>query len=481
MREFGRKFALGSAIFVLAFSLIFGSTSSAWAAPGDISWEMQTINGTPQEWLYTIVSADGKYIVANSANNDYYISSDSGTTWRQLLSLPNQFYIGGGRAVADGSKLFVYGYNGTENMPQLLESSDIGSTWAAVTLPSGISMNLDFSIDTSGTRLALLDQSSGRVYTSQDSGMQWTDTGYSAGTSLNIFASSDGSAIAVDKQAGGQSFALSTDGGSSWTNPTIPIIGSVNSVAISKDGARMAVLAYSVADNKTNKIVTSTDGGVTWTTVTMPDVVGVSNLTISDDGTRLAFVAYDSNYAYAVYTSANFGASWVKASMPDGVSIDSMTVSGDFSTLLVPNSAGVYIGRMEQPTTTVNGSNVGDNLSLPARPTFSGTTYPNATVTVTVHSDPITCTATADAAGNWSCTLPADLPAGQHTVLVVMTNPSTNATTTYGPYTVYVNGSTSVTVKVPNTGVAVHFSNTAYLVDGLVVVLVGLVLLRRLR
>ncbi|RYZ94420.1 MAG: hypothetical protein EOO68_20285 [Moraxellaceae bacterium] len=75
---------------------------------------------------------------------------------------------------------------------------------------------------------------------------------------------------------------------------------------------------------------------------------------------------------------------------------------------------------------------------------------------MTVRSDPITCTTTADSNGNWSCTLPSDLPPGDHTVTVRVVNPD-NSIDELGPYAVTVaNSSTTVvspaTPLAPNTG-----------------------------
>lgn len=53
------------------------------------------------------------------------------------------------------------------------------------------------------------------------------------------------------------------------------------------------------------------------------------------------------------------------------------------------------------------------------RPTFSGTASPNSSVTVTIHSDPITCTTTADSNGNWSCTPTLQIPSGNHTIEIL--------------------------------------------------------------
>jgi len=50
--------------------------------------------------------------------------------------------------------------------------------------------------------------------------------------------------------------------------------------------------------------------------------------------------------------------------------------------------------------------------------TFSGITSPNAYVTLTIQSDPVTCTTQADGEGNWGCTFNEEIPNGYHTLAV---------------------------------------------------------------
>lgn len=55
------------------------------------------------------------------------------------------------------------------------------------------------------------------------------------------------------------------------------------------------------------------------------------------------------------------------------------------------------------------------------RPTFAGTATPGSTITVGIHSDPITLTTTVDNQGHWSVTPDRDLPNGDHTVTITAT------------------------------------------------------------
>lgn len=109
-----------------------------------------------------------------------------------------------------------------------------------------------------------------------------------------------------------------------------------------------------------------------------------------------------------------------------------------------------------QPTARANGTKPLDqNPVLSKRPTFSGVATPGAAVVVTVHSDPVSCSATANSTGDWSCTLPTDLVPGAHTVYVQVTNPD-GTIQNLGPYAVTVAGEeTTVSNNMPlapNTG-----------------------------
>ncbi|AKM80810.1 TPA: BspA family leucine-rich repeat surface protein [Candidatus Saccharibacteria bacterium] len=114
---------------------------------------------------------------------------------------------------------------------------------------------------------------------------------------------------------------------------------------------------------------------------------------------------------------------------------------------------------VDEPTATVESESLVGDPVIPKRPHFSGTAEPGATVIVTVHSDPISCSTIADSSGNWSCQLPSDLEPGQHTVYIHIILPG-GATQDLGPYSVtVVSGRTNsslvnTTPLAPNTGFA---------------------------
>lgn len=69
-------------------------------------------------------------------------------------------------------------------------------------------------------------------------------------------------------------------------------------------------------------------------------------------------------------------------------------------------------------TAKLDGKTITDGMTIDKLPTFTGTAPAGSTITVTVHSDPITCTAVADTSGNWSCTFATAIPAGAHSLAI---------------------------------------------------------------
>ena len=165
--------------------------------------------------------------------------------------------------------------------------------------------------------------------------------------------------------------------------------------------------------------------------------------------------------------------------LPDDFDITAQgTVSVNGSNTFTFNQQTTPNNEVADPTVIVGNKSLETKPTINKRPTFSGTAEPGATVTVTVRSDPITCTTTADSNGNWSCTLPSELPPGDHTVTVRVVNPD-NSVVELGPYAVVVTGSgagvvTPATPLAPNTGegrmLGLQNNHISYSVVGLSIV-----------
>ncbi|MCA9392326.1 S8 family serine peptidase [candidate division WWE3 bacterium] len=76
--------------------------------------------------------------------------------------------------------------------------------------------------------------------------------------------------------------------------------------------------------------------------------------------------------------------------------------------------------------------------------TFSGITSPNATVVLTIYSDPYRCTTQADGEGYWECSFAEDIPNGYHRLTI----------------DAYYDGSTSISTQEYTLGIGVGLAQT---------------------
>lgn len=75
-------------------------------------------------------------------------------------------------------------------------------------------------------------------------------------------------------------------------------------------------------------------------------------------------------------------------------------------------------------------SPVKNSSVITTKPTIEGTAPAGSTVTITVYSDPITVTVTADANGDWTYTLAQPLASGPHTIVAAVQDPNTGTSHT---------------------------------------------------
>lgn len=73
-------------------------------------------------------------------------------------------------------------------------------------------------------------------------------------------------------------------------------------------------------------------------------------------------------------------------------------------------------------------------------PTVAGTAPPYSLVTVTFHSNPLSCSTYADSSGNWSCSIDTGIPEGVHDVDVYAKTPS-GSTLNFPTFKLYISSS----------------------------------------
>ena len=404
------------------------------------------------------VSGDGKTAVASGVTQDsqyeQIISYDSGATWN-AVTIPGLTVPGTVVLTANGSTIYAEGEN-NQQVNIIKKTTNGGQTWSTLTIPNQYPYAYldNASLDGKTVSVATYDQywNDGPILISHDSGATWQPTVnlfayYTLATNEKIISMSfDGKILYAAGYPTGSSETVelysSSNGGTSWSTPDFGEPGTklpIDTLHISQTGQIIAELYDENYENKTLKI--STDKGLTWQNlgVTDSDTLNLANnyfIVPSEDASTI--------YAYGSTPGYLYKATKTKSLIP--LEFNPATSA--------PSSPPQSSDRSNPQVITNN------------RPTFNGISEPFAVVTVTVNSNPIICTTTADENGNWSCTLPSNIPVGVHTITTVVYNALLGTTQTVGPYYIQigpgevVSGGSSTgiitgsngSVGVPNTG-----------------------------
>jgi hypothetical protein len=119
----------------------------------------------------------------------------------------------------------------------------------------------------------------------------------------------------------------------------------------------------------------------------------------------------------ASWESYSASKSWTFANSSRIVYIQFKDLAGNISAITNSNGVSTTLSLLKLGTINFN-EKYGHYYYTGHRPTFTGIASANSKVVVTIQSDPITCTTTADGNGNWSCTPTTDIPNGDHTVTI---------------------------------------------------------------
>jgi hypothetical protein len=259
-----------------------------------LTWtEKSTVAGV--RWLEMNSSSNGQYLIGGANEGDVYTSADGGGSWKK-----HELGIGRwwGAAISNDGKRMLASSN-----VGVYFSDNSGDTWTPVNLPEGNWTRITSSAD--GTRLAIVDYAvNGYLYTSNDSGMTWTQRINSGDPSTqwqSLASSADGKVILAGTNLVGK-MRISRDYGSTWSVINALGSGDWHDADISADGSKM------ITGEASGILYTSNDGGMTWDAGDTGGVLGWRGVTISDDGKVMAA----GQRAGYIFTSIDSGETWVK-------------------------------------------------------------------------------------------------------------------------------------------------------------------------
>jgi photosystem II stability/assembly factor-like uncharacterized protein len=294
-----------------------------YASPNTYSWTNQEQDPLGGTYASVSSSTDGSHLIMGSreggegfyASSPLFISNDSGATWTDVAS-----------TVDSGIRDYWKSVDVTDNGMTMVAASD-----------SGITIGPDDPVD-------------GKIFISQNAGVDWTDI-TPAGISgwHNVAISGNGSKIVATADNDRSNVYISTNGGTSWTTKPFTDVNQWESLSISDNGGTILVGGENGSASSFDDI--STNGGTTWTDVS-PDggnMVFATRTALSADASKIAISTYGNNgYDYAaVHVSTNGGSSWTDVSPTGTDSSDwnAIAMSGDGGTLAVEGytSSDMYV------------------------------------------------------------------------------------------------------------------------------------------
>ncbi len=324
--------------------------ATVYALTNKYNWTKQDLDPTGGTALnHAASSASGSNLIVSLRDFDggepdqdsasLFVSSDYGATWHNVVEAADPGVINEWRSVDisnNGQTMVALsgaGYDleageGQQNIPgKIVISHNAGVSWSDITAGIPIQGG-ESSIVVSGDGSTIAMSQNGDVYISGDGGSHWTNPTVPIDVwAASVSISDDGDKLLVGHGGSGSEFDsvyISEDGGTSWTDIDLPTADPLffASTAISADGSKMAVAGVSIGEGEggeNDHVFVSENDGETWTDVTPDD--GAWNvwtsIDMSDDGRNLAVfgVVYNEggeNMPTSMYVSGDSGTNWTE-------------------------------------------------------------------------------------------------------------------------------------------------------------------------
>jgi len=282
-----------------------------------------------------------KYGSTSSQPFSATITGTVSLTWTERTGLSNAISI---VSSSDGTKLAAAVSGGS-----IYTTTDSGANWTERTAAGTRSWSRITS-SSDGTKLAATvgGGSTGYIYTSTDSGATWTEQnngdrgGGFAKTWSSIASSSDGTKLVAGNNGG--YIYTSTNSGANWTEQTNSGTYNWISIASSSDGTKLFAVANSAL------IFKSTDGGTTWSSQSFssmgfpPYFPSFNSITCSSNGSTVAATVIMTGSRDNIYTSTNSGSTWTERTTAGSRYWSSIASSSDGTKLAAAVSGGsIYV------------------------------------------------------------------------------------------------------------------------------------------
>ncbi len=344
-----------------------------------VTWNAVTNGGSSfaKRWKRVASSSDGSVLLASEHSGYLWYSTDSGSNWTQATAAGSTTWTGVALS-SDGSVMAA-----VANPSDFWVSINSGSTWNN---PTGLdsAAPVDIAISSDGTKMAAVVFARGAgIYTSSNTGTTWNErtTGLGTGTYpgywSSIAMSSDGTKLVASRVYGDPMFT-STDSGLNWTERASPPAGAWAGVASSSDGSRL------IAAVNGGKAHISTDSGATWTIQNDPGSTSWFESASSSDGRFFAIGGVSHIWTYA---DPIIVAPTVTTQVASSFTITTATLNGNIT---ATGNASATTRGFHLATDTyydANGSTYDSGLTISASGTFSTGAYTGSATSLTCNTE----------------------------------------------------------------------------------------------
>ena len=249
-------------------------------------------NAGTLDWTGVASSSDGTILAAVAADNGIYVSSNSGSTWKVVGSA--SVLWDGVASSASGSNLVASTYGS-----YLYVSANGGTSWSQGENASGQAITASWTaVASSASGSQMYATYIGGIYSSANSGVNWSATGAPGDYWVAIASSANGTRLiaAATNSTGG--VYISSNSGASWSQ-VLPT-GTWTAVASSSDGGKL------VAVTKGGAVYTSSNWGASWQNNAM--TAQWESVASSSDGSTVAAGINNTvttSGLYGIYTAAS--------------------------------------------------------------------------------------------------------------------------------------------------------------------------------
>jgi hypothetical protein len=357
MKIENKTFAARVVVFALFLSSMISSSAHAvqyseygqnWSQILTLSFEGNGMNG----YGAVATSDDGK-IVYSLVPTGIYRSNDYGITWSNIKNqyVPIGSSIRSMDVSSDGSIIVI-----AESGGYVWRSTNFGNTWSKMPQIGNFAVTWQ-AVSVSGTGQKIIIFNGQDRYISSNTGASFTKiTDANYGSVGSMSASDDGSVILLvdtnNFNPCDSGVYISKNSGTTFSQitsnlPTICGSGySVSSVAVSGDASILVASSY-------GKTLVSQNAGASWNQSTLPaGASGGNSLAISQDGSRMAMMRSSNS----PLTSVDFGATFKASDTFAGASSNWLSIVSNWSgeRLYMAGDNGLYTSVINELLITSN-------------------------------------------------------------------------------------------------------------------------------